>query len=447
MAAEIGPHGVRFTASIDTSLVARRSLDLIHRLYFDSGFLVPEDLAYLLGSPDIGEGELLDCAVQQLPPEEILRQFVVGNRRAALEASEYLGIERAATIPRDELYDRLLWKLGVAPEVVFKDLERVASYEEALKRYDAGGAGPDVGRGQISNLFAALEDSLQRSLEFSTWSLTADHYLADQGFLYDPEPNPKTLDFIESNSPSKNAELTLRDDGKNSLVALAAGFSRLANALRNMEESAHARRIQQFPHEARPTRRPFAFLSTATFFNLSGPSRETVLADLQSVGRHAQDPTVVRVRNASIHGNNEFPSSGDIATAVENVRLCRERLRTSGLYPRVYRLVSRFSDAVGRVTSTYRSGNDDVVFYTPQWSLAPRLPRYSAQLVIVPVANTLSSGPLRFALKPQPGGDPYWDGWPKRWRVAREFSDPGQREYGSVPLPSSPEEMGPAVAG
>jgi len=444
--AEIGPLGVRFTGSMRSGLVARRSLSLLHRLYFASGVLEPADLGYLLESPSVSEDELLGHSVQRLSPEQILRDLVVADRRAAVEAADHFGIESASGMPRDELCEKLLWKLGVPSQVVFRDLERVLTFETELSLANSRNASSDTIRGHISNLFAALEDALQRALEFATWALTTDHMLDDEAFVYDPEPNPGALSFIETSSPTNDHELQLRLDGKNTIEPLAAGFARLCKYLRNLSPEDYKRDREQFPHECRVTSRPFELESKLMFFNLSRAGGDTLLSDMQAVGQYAQDQVVVKMRNASIHGNNAFPTMSEIDGAVERIRLCRERLRASGLYPRVYRLVNRDSDAFGRVSSTYRSGAEDIVLFVPQWSVAPRLPTRRSQLIVMPTAGMLSSGPLRFALEPKGPRDPYWDGWPRRWTTIRQYAETNSRQHATTDNPFTPEGVGPSVA-
>src|SRR5690606_11380940 len=112
-----------------------------------------------------------------------------------------------------------------------------------------------------------------------------------------------------------------------------------------------------------------------------------LLAELQGLAHYVQDTAVVNVRNAVIHGNNDFPASSEIKTAVERLRLCRERLVESGLYPRTFNLVNRSMDAYGRERLRYVSGSDGIDLAVPQWPLAPRLPMAGTQLLVVPAAS------------------------------------------------------------
>jgi hypothetical protein len=403
-------------------------LELLHRLFFASDILAPDDLAYALDAPrPVDEDELLGRAVQVLSPERILRELVIGNRLAAVEAGSFLGVENAGELGREDLLGRLLWKLGVPSSVIFGDLLRVAKYEGELAASSKAGAPSDTVRGHISNLFAAVEDALQRALEYITWSLTTDHFMEEGGFRYDPDPSPDVFQFIDEHSPMSDPALRLRGDGKNTIVPLAAGFARLAKGLKATSFDEYTRRRDLVPHICRVTGRPFVFAYTLPFLALTEGSRDSVLSDLHAIGQYIQDPNVVKVRNAGIHGNNQFPTAEELKSAVENIHLCRLRLRSTGVYPTVFNLVATEVDAFGRAISRYRGEVDEVVLQTPQWAVAPSLPSKLPQLLVIPAARMMSVGPMRFRLNPRGRNDPYWDGWPKRWRTDNSYES-GDRE-------------------
>ena len=123
-------------------------------------------------------------------------------------------------------------------------------------------------------------------------------------------------------------------------MPLGAGFPRLAKALRRLNEADYTRAEKDFPTECIATSRPFAFSFTCMFFNLTRSAQSEILTNLQAIGRHAQNADVIEVRNWTSHGDHAFPGTERITNALENIAGLRRKLHESGLYPRIYKLVT-----------------------------------------------------------------------------------------------------------
>lgn len=424
--AQIGPLGVRFTNSPSTRLITSRMLHLLHTLYFESEFLDEGDLAYAIEAPNnLSAGDLLNRAIRDRSVEDLFRTLILPNRRAVEVAANEVSLFDYENLSREQVLERLRWKIGEFPIGGFTDLQRIDEYLGLVQAANDEERGADTVRAASSNLFAAVEDALNRALIFSIWALTTDHHISEEKFTYNPEPDRSIIEFIELNAPTSESKIKLKR-GKNTLVPLGAGFPRLAKALRNLDAAAHKRPEKDIPVECIVTSRPFAFPYTRMFFNLTPAAQSDILTALQAVGRHAQNEDVVEVRNWEAHGDTSFPGAQSMTRALEHVRELRYRLENSGLYPRVYELVNLSRDDIGREELLYANGEDRISLFRPSWAVAPGLPMGQARVVIFPVARTASSGPLRFVLKARPGTDPYWDGWPKRWPARREYSKPQQ---------------------
>ncbi|MER7244950.1 hypothetical protein [Kribbella sp. NPDC000426] len=423
--AQVGRLGVR---SYERSIVAERIFGLLQRLYYDAGILEPADLEYGLGtSAGTGPVDLLGLAVRRLEPRDLLKDLVLTNRRAAYEAAEYLGVHAPDKLERDELLESMLWKLGAPTEIVFTDLDRMESHEESLLSANERSS-EEILRGHISNLFATVEDSLQRALAFSTWAMTADHFLLENGFQYDPLPDAMQLTWLDEMAPTEVGALALKKDGKNTLAPLAAGFGRLAKGLKAMQATDLIRPEDQEPLICRASPRPFVFKTTVPYFDLTAESQTNVLSALHEIAALFSDVIVAKVRNATVHGNNPFPSAAEIRLAVDRVKQGRRLLSGSGLFPQVFAFDGRTMDAFGRERYRYIRGERRVDLNWPVWPVAPRMPLHQPRLVIVDVASFGAVGPMRFSLKARPGKDAYWDDWPKRWKVERHYSGTDRSE-------------------
>ena len=424
--AEIGSLGVRFTAPPSVKMITSRMQRLLHTLYYQSEFLDAGDLAYAIEAPnDLSPGELLNLAVRDHSMDELFRDLILPNRRAVEIAAKELHMFDYEHISREQVFERLYWKIGGPSNNGFPDLRRIDEYLRQVQAAISENREPDIVRAAASPLFAAVEDALNRALIFAIWAFSTDHHLAIDGFEYDAELDRSIVEFIEINAPSSEPELRLKPE-KNTIVPLGAGFPRLAKVLRKSDEASHLRPEREIPAECIATSRPFAFPFTRMFFNLAPSAQSEVLTALQAIGRHAQNTDVIEVRNWTSHGDRSFPGVEQIQAALEHVAKLRRYLQVSGLYPRIYELISLSRDGVGREELVYESDGEQLSFFRPLWAIAPKLPMGQARLIIVPIAKIDSSGPLRFRVKSMPGTDPYWDGWPKRWPKYSNYSETQQ---------------------
>ena len=237
-----------------------------------------------------------------------------------------------------------------------------------------------------------------------------------------PHLTPESSSFIEDNAPTDEPELRLKLDAKNTLQSLSAGFARLARALRRLNADEYKRLDKDIPKRSEALSRPFAFPYILFFLNLEQGSMSDILTALQKTSRLMQSDHVIDLRNSFAHGNHPLPDPEIIDSVLDRISRAAAQLKVTGFYPRTYELQVVSRDDLGREELTYQSGDDIISMFRPSWAIAPKLPLGDTRLIIMPIAKTVASGPLRFLLKPRPGSDPYWEGWPKRWHVEANYS-------------------------
>ncbi|MEV0667192.1 hypothetical protein ACIBI3_38860 [Actinomadura luteofluorescens] len=432
---EIGQLGVRYTGPT-TASIARQTQKVLHEIYYKSGQLEPADLAYILDAPrDTNEGELLGRRLVGYSPRELVSKLIVPSRSAAMIAAERLCVVGYEDMPREELLERLCWKIGTPTFGVFSDLRKLEEHAAKFHEVNDGTSSVDALRAVAINLCTALEDTLSRSLIYSTWAFSVDHYLTAEGFIYDPLLSASVLEFIETNCAAESPEIVLKLDGRITLAALGAGFARLAKSLKSLDPEEWKRPEQQIPPVCKVTDRPFAFPSRVPFFNLTTTARAEVISALQHVSRLMQHKDVIDFRNATAHGNRDFPERDKTRTVLHQIAQLSAHFRDTGLYPHLFEFKTSTRDAIGREVLIYEDGNQQIELHRPGWAIAPRLPSFGSRIICIPVAETATSGPLRFGLKSKPGKDPYWDGWPKRWRIQSNYGLTGD------PISSAGEDV------
>jgi len=421
--AEIGSNGICIRSDRPTALFSRQLLMLLHHIYMKSAGQSRADLQYLAGvnDPELDDRGLLNRIVHSLDPTEIVDKLIVASRTAALTAAEFFWIPDAEAMGRDELRSALMWRLGLPGAVAFNELGEVEFHADRLRNAVGSGADAETTRGCISSLFTSLESALQRALGFSLWALMSDHVTAKNGFEYNPLDSGASWDLLDELAPVSPGVPGLERSGKNGLAALGAGFSRLAKALGGVDSTQWERSPDQTPDECVRSDRPFAFMSTLPYLNLSSKSQADIVTALSTIAARVQHATVLRVRNSTLHGNWDFPTSEEITMAVNDIVSCCSVMAESGLFPSIFDLASTTRDSFGRECLRFESTSKAIEIRRPSWAIASRMPSTSRRLVILADAEFPGVGPLRFRLRTNPGDDPYWTGWPRRWKSLADY--------------------------
>ena len=132
--AEIGALGVRFTAPPSMKMITNRMQRLLHTLYYQSEFLDAGDLAYAIeASNHLGPGELLNLAVRDRSVDQLFRDLILPNRRAVEIAAKKLDMFDYEHLAREQVFERLYWKIGGPSNSGFPDLRRIDEYVEKVR--------------------------------------------------------------------------------------------------------------------------------------------------------------------------------------------------------------------------------------------------------------------------------------------------------------------------
>lgn len=405
--AELSRLGLRVRSQRESPALSM--MKMVHHLYFTGEVARPQDLAFLLDKPSNSDvDDLLNTALRLGDTRSVVANVLLHDRDCATAVADQLGIFGHDDVARSELVDRVAWQLGEPNRLQFDGLDRVASFSDLLEDSLHGQRTEELVLGHVANLFKELERSLRRALTFTAWALSTDHEHATQGFVYDPELDSSILEFIEQNTDTQDS-YRLRTTGKNNFAPLAAGFSRLAGALTAVQTMASS--------DAHPPsglhERPRVFVRGPAFLSLTDSAQRTVLSSLTQMSELLGNSIVARVRNATIHPDNPFPTPAEFREALQHINAWVGLAQTSGFYPTISTLVFKQLDGMGREERRYTSGAGEEKLFIPQWHDTGRMPNGGDQLLFLPAASLGSVGALRFQVASS-ALDEAWRGYPRR---------------------------------
>ena len=226
----------------------------------------------------------------------------------------------------------------------------MATYEADLATANTSSATQDVMRGHISNIFTC---DRRRVTEEGADIL---HMGAHRGPLsYARRLRIRSTAKYRSpripgrRHPNGCRRIAFEEERKKYSRSAGGGFRTLSKALKASRITPMPRPKSNCHSNVNFESRPFAFPFSVPYLNLDEPSQLEILTQLQEIAALFSDTTVVKVRNATMHGNNEFPSTTEIALALEKVGNGRRILSDAGLFPQVYSLFVR---SHGRIRQT-----------------------------------------------------------------------------------------------
>ncbi|MGZ9884604.1 hypothetical protein ACXN1G_11735 [Rhodococcus ruber] len=433
LSAEIGTDGVRFKSSRRSSIIERLA-KLIEDIYLGADSVCDADeLTFAL---EIQEGrdpsQALSAYLRTVDPEKVLEQLVFSSLKATRFAAEECGISDIRLGERSTLRRKILWKLGANSDFSNMATHDVISAAETLASTLADlSVGQDALRGAASNVFVSLEDLLQRALSYTTWALTNDHYADLHRFTYDLDAGHSVLSWIEEFSPTDDRSLSLSPDGKNTLVPLAAGFSRLAKALsrENHRRELYLRDPLDEPFKPTMGGKRFEFRNKLPALNLTDDSLTAVIDGLREITGLLQGGSLIDCRNRVQHGNAVFPSRSEFSDVINAVRECASKISAYGFSPNTYRMRNSSVDKHGREEILFEHGGMEVTLFLPTVGSVPGMPIRPEVQLIMPICEIADLGPLRFRISHPSPRDDYWLGYPPRLQRSEHDGPAGAGGY------------------
>ena len=410
-----------------TTTVALRLMQLVHTNYFGVGPGSPSDLAFHLDMQGVSDSDkLLNAAIRLGDALSVIQRILLADPRVATAVAQQVGIPNPQFMRRSELSQAILWKLGGDLAFQFDGVQQLQELTDSLEAAVRSHASESDVRGGIANLYKVLEDTVRRSLVFTTWALAIDHERDPDGFEFDPDMSSQVLAVIETETDTQDS-YRLAPGGKNSFAGLAAGFSRLAETFESLADDRSFQGVgasDLSTTDELATRkskvasqflvnRPKVFMQGPAILSVSANARQEISSVLRKMSALLGRAEVAKVRNAIIHGDNEFPFTSEIRDALGNIREWADLAVSSGVFPLTSRLIQRVQDDLGRSECIYESPAGTQRILLPTWHDTGRMPLDDNALIFMPIANLGAGGTLRFRLR-QSGNDELWRGYPHR---------------------------------
>lgn len=335
-------NGMQVSAHADIGPLRLRRL--IDQIYASEDVNEAEELGWQLRRvPGVNLQAQLDEFLRTASPREVVDGLILTRKRHTEIAASELGVDLslAAKMTRENLVDRILWKLGFS----VNDPERLHDrfwqlHDELTQSARSATVSTTVNeeamRGLSANYFEQLEMILGDSLAFASWVLTSDHVTAERPFHYDDEVcratgmNTLAKSAANIDGPSKSP---LEFGDRTTLHGLCRGFDILAKHLRatRESESLHDRDAKQFPRFAEQTSlKRFPLIHTVPFLDLVPSSQAEILDALVEVSAALVRADVAGVRNSQIHYRRAVSDLRPLIESLEATRAAVRKLEDLG---------------------------------------------------------------------------------------------------------------------
>ncbi|MCP3026588.1 hypothetical protein [Halobacillus sp. A5] len=430
---ECSRYGLRCTidSKENTNIALIRLKNLITKLYSESDQM--EKLEWKLRNIH-GDNfvEKLEKYLLNENPQKILINLIFDNAdyvKATFNYLKYGDFEFPyPSIKEEYILNKILWKLGFN-SMSYPDYLNVfwKRHEHFLKIIKISDVITEEERETIRssgvNYFVSLEEILDYSLSFITWSLLADHYL-DTKFEFNLEDARKFMvrninDFQYYISDTDY--LVLDSEGKNTLYPLIKGFVVVAEICEDYlnKRSSFKRPISEFPSYHNKTNIfKFPFDYKIFLLNLNESDVRRLIENLKEITSILENANVSNVRNRIKHNRpiHEFPKIDELEKTSRVIEELVNKMEVNGIIPQLYIYSGTEVDQFGRGVTNYRNYNN-VLLQLSNNSQFIRcgLPDYMNPQLTIPNVNINNSiEKPRFLYQDKTLYSNYWEDYPKR---------------------------------
>lgn len=416
--------------SSNQSLV--RLIKVIESIHDEEG--AKEDLQWkLMNYKKDSLKETIESYVLSEEPRTIIKESILYGPRQTIKAFElFYGNFKSPNNEEDKEYliDKMLWKLGfeinIFPSTLDEFWKKLKLFKEIGSNSNVRESDKDDIRSAAVNFYVLLEEVLEHSLSFITWTLLSDHFI-DTKFKYIFEEARNVMcEKLNGQIMGQDEVLKLDNTGGNNLFGLIEGFSVLINLCDELllgDKSLHQRPENELPHFHNKTElTTFPFQSKLFLFDIKQNTYNELKSIINELPKEFNRYKVASVRNRLEHKNkvknrvDNFPNSNEIIEACECIEKVISKLINLGIYPNVFLFKKYTNDEYNRNSfelEDYRGKN--ILLKPLQQFSGSRLPKYKKPQVISSIINIgESSEPLRFTYHETSEYLKFWQNFPRK---------------------------------
>lgn len=418
--------GIR-SVSNESNLGLRRLNNLLNKIYSEPSIQQQIDWKLRYYENETLR-EKLEAYTMQEEPKKIIRDTVLSGPLQITQTFKYLfGNFEMPTTPEEEevLIDKILWKLGfdinIYPNYLSKFWERLQKFKDTTRScVNFNDTDKEKIRSAAVNFWISLEEVLEQTLSFITWTILSDHFLKTQ-FKYNFEESRNFMCEKLNGYPIGSGEkLELDNKGKNTLFPLIEGFAALldiCNSLLNEGAEKYKRSDNEMPsfwHKAELV--TFPFESKIYLFDIKPSNFRTLSNIISEIPKSFSKNNVLSVRNRTQHKREDFPSQDEILLACNTIEEVVNKIELNSIYPNVYLFKCSTNDKFKRVTYNYEDYKGRNITLRPTFEYAGcKLPRPREPQIIIPIINIGNSQELlRFKFEESSSYLKFWKNFPRK---------------------------------
>lgn len=418
--------GIRSTSN-ESNLGLRQLNNLLNKIYSEP--TLKQQLEWKLRHIEKESlKEKLEAFTLQEEPKKIIRETILSGPTQLSETFKYLygNFKMPTNIQEEEiLVEKILWKLGfdinIYPNYLQKFWEQLRNFKDIVR---SCGTVNDNDKEKIRsaavNFWIALEEILEQTLSFITWTVLSDHFLQTH-FKYNFEEARNFMcEKLQGYKIGSTDPLLFDKGGKNTLFPLTEGFTALLEICNNLiEEGAekYKRKDEDMPsfwHKAELI--SFPFECTIFLFDIKPSNYKTLSNILSEIPKSFAKNNVLSVRNRTQHKRDDFPSQEEILNACNAVEDVVSKIEISGIYPNVYLFKSTAIDKFNRVRFEYEDYKGRNITLQPTFEFSgSKLPSSRSPQIIIPILNIGNSQELlRFKYEESSSYLKFWKNFPRK---------------------------------
>ena len=343
--------------------------------------------------------------------EKIIYELILDNITHLDKSFELLrhgNLYKPRNIDEEKLIiKKILWKLGfnihLYPDYIdlfWKRFDKFIASSRLKANYDEEDR--EKIRSSAVNFFVSLEQLLNYSLSFITWTLLSDHYLGTL-FRLDLAQAQKFMATQLNGISVGDTILEFDPAGKNTLFPLILGFDTLANLCQNMLDKSDEflRSDSEIPDFLKYNRiQSFPFFHKVLILDLREKDREKLLELLKETSQSLARAHVSNIRKRIEHARteNEFPTKDEIEIACSAIGITVRNLIEYGICPSIYHFSGLIYDQYKRKIYKYKDFmNNEVSLSVSSQFEDCGLPEYEKSMIIVPLLHIGDSAePMTF---------------------------------------------------